>query len=58
MPRFILRGSATPVDDFKESRIRFVDPTKPYRKSGRMGHPAAAMEPMRALRIEGQSSGA
>jgi hypothetical protein len=52
MPRFILRGSATPVDDFKESRIRFVDPTKPYRKSGRMGHPAAAMEPMRALRIE------
>jgi hypothetical protein len=25
---------------FKESRMRFVDPTKPYRKSGRMGHPA------------------
>ena len=25
---------------FKESRMRFVDPTKPYRKSGEMGHPA------------------
>jgi hypothetical protein len=24
---------------FKESRMRFVDPTKPYRKSGGMGHP-------------------
>jgi hypothetical protein len=39
MPRFIPRGSATPVDDCKESRMRFVDPTKPYRKSGGMGHP-------------------
>jgi hypothetical protein len=26
MPRFIPRGSATPVDDCKESRMRFVDP--------------------------------
>jgi hypothetical protein len=26
---------------FKESRLRFVDPIKPYRKSGGMGHPAA-----------------
>ena len=24
---------------FKESRMRFVDPNKPYRKSGGMGHP-------------------
>jgi hypothetical protein len=39
MPRFISRGSATPVDDFKESRMRLVDPTTPYRKSGGMGHP-------------------
>ncbi len=28
MPRFISRGSATPVDDFKESRMRLVDPTR------------------------------
>jgi hypothetical protein len=37
MPRFISRGSATPVDDFKESLMRFVDPTEPYRKSGGWG---------------------
>jgi hypothetical protein len=24
---------------YKESRMKFVDPTKPYRKSGGMGHP-------------------
>jgi len=24
---------------YEESRMRFVDPTKPYRKSGGMGHP-------------------
>jgi hypothetical protein len=24
----------------KESRMKVVDPTKPYRKSGGMGHPA------------------
>jgi hypothetical protein len=34
MPRFISRGSATLVDVFKESRMKFLDPTKPYRKSG------------------------
>jgi hypothetical protein len=36
MPRFISRGSATPVDDFdfKESRMKFADPIKPDRKSG------------------------
>ena len=39
MPRFISRESATPVYDYKESRMRFVDPTKLYRKSGGMGHP-------------------
>ena len=25
---------------YKESRMKFVDPTKPYRKSGGMGHPS------------------
>ena len=44
MPRFISRESATPVYDYKESRMRFVDPTKPYRKSGGMGHPAKAID--------------
>ena len=24
---------------YKESRMNFLDPTKPYRKSGGMGHP-------------------
>jgi hypothetical protein len=27
----------------KESRMRFVDPSKPYRKSGGMGHPPFVM---------------
>ena len=39
MPRFISRGSATPVDDYKESRMKFIDPKKLHRKSGGMGHP-------------------
>jgi hypothetical protein len=34
MPRFISRGSATAVDDYKESHMKVVEPTKPYRKSG------------------------
>jgi hypothetical protein len=29
---------------YKESRMRFVDPTKPYRKSGGMGHPTIRSE--------------
>jgi hypothetical protein len=29
---FIPFGSTTPVDDYKESPMKFVDPTKPYRK--------------------------
>jgi hypothetical protein len=32
--RFMPRGSATPVNDFKESRMKFTDPTKSDRKSG------------------------
>ena len=27
MPRFLSRGSATPVNDFKESGMKFADPT-------------------------------
>jgi hypothetical protein len=34
MPRFIPRGSATPVDDFKESRMQFDSVTNIDRKSG------------------------
>jgi hypothetical protein len=33
---------------FKESRMRFVDPTKPYRKSGGMGHPARTLQKRQA----------
>jgi hypothetical protein len=36
MSRFISHGSATPVDDFTESRMKFGDPTKPPQE---MGHP-------------------
>jgi hypothetical protein len=32
--RFIARGSATPVGDFTESRMRLAVPTKFNRKSG------------------------
>ena len=39
MPPFISRGSSTPVDDCRESRMKFADPAKPYRKSGGMGCP-------------------
>jgi hypothetical protein len=38
MPRLISRGSATPVDDYKESRMKFVDPLS-LTGSRRMGHP-------------------
>ncbi len=34
MPRFISRGSATPADDFTESRMQFDGTTKLHRKSG------------------------
>jgi hypothetical protein len=30
---------------YKESRMKFVDPTKPYRKSGGMGHPGICALP-------------
>ncbi len=39
MPRFIPRRSATLVNDYKESRMKSVDPTKPYRKFEGMGPP-------------------
>ena len=38
--RFMPRGSATPVDDFEESRMKFIDHKKPHRKSGGMGYPS------------------
>ncbi len=34
MSRFISRGLATPVDDFKESRMQFENATNLDRKSG------------------------
>jgi len=37
MPRFISRGSATPVDDFKESRMEFDNATNLDRKFGVRG---------------------
>jgi hypothetical protein len=37
MPRFISRGSATPVDDFKESGMQFDNATNLDRKSGYRG---------------------
>jgi len=37
MPRFISRGSATPVDDFKESRMQLDNATNLDRKSGYLG---------------------
>jgi hypothetical protein len=39
MPRFMSRGSATPVDDYKESRMKLVDPTN------LTGHPLFAARP-------------
>jgi hypothetical protein len=45
-PDFLLRGpSHGSVCGFKESRMRFVDPTKPYRKSRGMGHPPFVVLP-------------
>jgi hypothetical protein len=34
MPRFIPRESSTPVNDFKESRMKFAEPIEFNRKSG------------------------
>ena len=44
MPRFISPRSATLVDVFKESRMKFLDPTKPYRNCGGMGFVAQLIE--------------
>jgi hypothetical protein len=33
------RRMGHPAAFFKEGRMRFIDPTKPYGKSGGMGHP-------------------
>jgi len=48
--RFIPRGSATPVDDFKESRMKFADPTKSDRKSGGSVVEGSAVSPLVLLR--------
>ena len=40
MPRFMPRGSETPVDDFKESRMEFDNATNFDRKAG--GSPISA----------------
>ena len=36
---------------YKESRMRFVDPTRPYRKSGGMGHPGICCTSCRGQEI-------
>jgi hypothetical protein len=51
MPVSPLAGPATPLNDFKESRMKFVDLTKPYRKSGGMGHPGFCCSSREGLTI-------